>query len=72
MNYIQYGADFFHGDSSRWGTNGLFMGGNVEQRIALFGDELTADSLTFTVVNGALDDPEPGWSYVYDGMGERL
>lgn len=72
MNYIKYGADFFHGDASRWGTNGLFMSGNVEQRIALFGDELTADSLTFTVVNGALDDPEPGWSYVYDGMGERL
>lgn len=72
MNYIKYSNDFFHGDSSRWGTNGLFMDGKVEQRIALFGDELTADSLTFTVVNGALDDPEPGWSYVYDGMGERL
>lgn len=72
MNYITYGAEFFHGNSARWGTNGLFMDGNVEQRIALFGNELTADSLTFTVVSDALDNPEDGWAYVYDGHNERL
>ena len=66
MNYIQYGQDFFHGNSSRWGTNGLFMSGQVEQSIALFGNELAADSLTFVVNSKALVGDGTGYAFLLD------
>lgn len=66
MNYIQYGREFFHGNSSRWGTNGLFMNGQVEQRIALFGNELSADSLTFVVNSKALVGDGTGYAFLLD------
>lgn len=66
MNYIQYGQDFFHGNSSRWGTNGLFMSGQVEQSIALFGNELAADSLTFVVNSKALTSTGTDYAFLLD------
>ena len=66
MNYIQYGREFFHGNSRRWGTNGLFMNGQVEQRIALFGNELSADSLTFVVNSKALVGDGTGYAFLLD------
>ena len=66
MNYIQYGREFFHGNSRRWGTNGLFMNGEVEQRIALFGNELSADSLTFVVNSKALVGDGTGYAFLLD------
>lgn len=66
MNYIQYGREFFHGNSSRWGTNGLFMNGQVEQSIALFGNELAADSLTFVVNSKALVGDGTGYAFLLD------
>lgn len=66
MNYIQYGLEFFHGNSSRWGTNGLFMNGQVEQMIALFGNELAADSLTFVVNSKALVGDGTGYAFLLD------
>lgn len=66
MNYIKYGKYKFHGNSSRWGLDGLFMSGAVEQLVALFGNELAADSLTFVVNSEALQLAQSGdISYVY-------
>lgn len=66
MNYIQYGQEFFHGNSSRWGTNGLFMNGQVNQVIALFGNELAADTLTFVVNSKALVGDGTGYAFLLD------
>lgn len=72
MNYIQYGSEFFHGNSARWGTNGLIINGNVEQRIALFGNELTADSLTFVVNSKALTSTGSDYAFLLDSAGKVL
>lgn len=69
MNYIKYGKYKFHGNSSRWGTDGLFMSGACEQLVALFGNELAADSLTFVVNSEALQhgsETEPTYVYLLD------
>lgn len=66
MNYIQYGQEFFHGNSNRWGTNGLFMSGQVNQVIALFGNELAADTLTFVVNSKALVGDGTGYAFLLD------
>lgn len=66
MNYIQYGQEFFHGNSNRWGTNGLFMSGQVSQVIALFGNELAADTLTFVVNSKALVGDGTGYAFLLD------
>lgn len=66
MNYIQYGQEFFHGNSSRWGTNGLFMNGQVNQVIALFGNELAADTMTFVVNSKALVGDGTGYAFLLD------
>lgn len=69
MNYIKYGDYKFHGNSSRWGTDGLFMSGACEQLVALFGNELAADSLTFVVNSEALQqgsETEPTYVYLLD------
>lgn len=72
MNYIQYGKDHFHGNSARWGVDGLFMSGQVEQMIALFGKDLTADSLTFIVRSRALDDTGDAYAFLIDSNGKVL
>lgn len=69
MNYIKYGKYKFHGNSSRWGTDGLFMSGACEQLVALFGNELAADSLTFVVNSEVLQqgsETEPTYVYLLD------
>ena len=66
MNYIKYGLYKFHGDSDKYGKDGLFMSGQVEQRIALFGNELTADSLTFVVNSRALVGDGTGYAFLLD------
>ena len=66
MNYIKYGLYKFHGDSEKYGKDGLFMSGQVEQRIALFGKELTADSLTFVVNSRALVGDGTGYAFLLD------
>lgn len=66
MNYIQYGREFFHGNSSKWGTNGLFMKGDVSQVIALFGNELGADTLSFVVNSRALVGDGTGYAFLLD------
>lgn len=72
MNYIQYGSEFFHGNSSMWGTNGLIIEGNVEQRIALFGNELTADALTFVVNSRALQGDGTAYAFLLDSNSKVL
>lgn len=72
MNYIQYGQEFFHGNSSRWGTNGLFMSGQVSQVIALFGNELAADTLTFVVNSKALVGDGTGYAFLLDSDSKPL
>lgn len=60
MNYIEYdGNKRFHGDAAYYGVDGLLMEGKAEQRIALFGSELTADDLTFEAVSQYLIDDRP-------------
>lgn len=66
MNYIKYGLYKFHGDSDKYGKDGLFMSGNVEQMIALFGSELSADSLTFVVNSRALQGDGTGYAFLLD------
>lgn len=72
MNQIKYGQSLFHGDSARYGTDGLLISGDVQQRIALLGSELSADNLTFRVKSDALDDQEAGWTYLYDIYNEKI
>ena len=60
MNYIEYdGNKRFHGDAAYYGLDGLLMEGKADQRIALFGSELTADDLTFEAVSQYLIDNRP-------------
>ena len=66
MNYIKYGLYKFHGDSEKYGKDGLFMSGNAEQMIALFGNELSADSLTFVVNSRALQGDGTGYAFLLD------
>ena len=66
MNYIKYGLYKFHGNAEKYGKDGLFMSGNVEQRIALFGNELSADSLTFVVNSRALVGDGTGYAFLLD------
>lgn len=66
MNFIQYGTSFFHGNSARYGTDGLLMSGRAEQVIALFGNELAADSLTFVVNSKYLTSPFGGYAFLLD------
>lgn len=66
MNYIKYGLYKFHGDSEKYGKDGLFMSGNAEQMIALFGSELSADSLTFVVNSRALQGDGTGYAFLLD------
>lgn len=66
MNFIQYGTSFFHGNSARYGTDGLLMSGRAEQVIALFGNELAADSLTFVVNSKYLTSPSGGYAFLLD------
>lgn len=66
MNYLTYGTDFFHGNASRWGLNGLLMSGQVEQMIALFGNQLAADSLSFVVNSKALVGDGTGYAFLLD------
>lgn len=66
MNYIQYGSSFFHGNSAKYGTDGLLMNGRAEQTIALFGNELAADSLTFVVNSRYLTSPSGGYAFLLD------
>lgn len=66
MNYIQYGNSFFHGNSARYGTDGLLMSGRCEQVIALFGNELAADTLTFVVNSKYLTSPSGGYAFLLD------
>lgn len=66
MNCIQYGNSLFHGNSARYGTDGLLMSGSVEQFIALFGNELVADSLTFVVNSKALTSTGTEYAFLLD------
>ena len=66
MNYIKYGLYKFHGNAEKYGKDGLFMSGSVEQRIALFGNELSADSLTFVVNSRALVGDGTGYAFLLD------
>lgn len=66
MNCIQYGNSLFHGNSGRYGTDGLLMSGSVEQFIALFGNELVADSLTFVVNSKALTSTGTDYAFLLD------
>lgn len=66
MNYIKYGLYKFHGNAEKYGKDGLFMSGDVEQRIALFGNELSADSLTFIVNSRALVGDGTGYAFLLD------
>lgn len=49
MNYIEYPDGFFHGSAKNHGTDGLIMSGDCEQVVALFGNELRTDTLSFIV-----------------------
>ena len=66
MNYIKYGLYKFHGDSEKYGKDGLFMSGDVDQSIALFGNELAADTLTFVVNSRALQGDGTGYAFLLD------
>lgn len=66
MNFIKYGDYNFHGDSDKYGKDGLFMSGDAEQRVALFGNELSADSLTFVVNSRALQGDGTGYAFLLD------
>ena len=66
MNFIKYGLYKFHGNAEKYGKDGLFMSGDVEQRIALFGNELSADSLTFVVNSRALVGDGTGYAFLLD------
>lgn len=66
MNYIKYGLYKFHGNSAKYGKDGLFMSGQVDQSIALFGNELAADSLTFVVNSRALQGDGTGYAFLLD------
>ena len=66
MNYIKYGLYKFHGNADKYGKDGLFMSGNVDQSIALFGNELAADTLTFVVNSRALQGDGTGYAFLLD------
>lgn len=66
MNYIKYGLYKFHGNAEKYGKDGLFMSGQVDQSIALFGNELAADSLTFVVNSRALQGDGTGYAFLLD------
>ena len=66
MNYIKYGLYKFHGNAEKYGKDGLFMSGQVDQSIALFGNELSADSLTFVVNSRALQGDGTGYAFLLD------
>lgn len=66
MNYIKYGLYKFHGNADKYGKDGLFMSGNVDQSIALFGSELAADTLTFVVNSRALQGDGTGYAFLLD------
>lgn len=66
MNYIKYGLYKFHGDSEKYGKDGLFMSGDVDQSIALFGNELATDTLTFVVNSRALQGDGTGYAFLLD------
>lgn len=72
MNYIQCGSIAFHGDSAHLGTDGLLMSGNAEQFIALFGNELVADSLTFVVNSKSLKWNGTEWLLLVDIILRKL
>ena len=69
MNRIIYtspnGRVIFHGDAARNGTDGLIMNGSVEQRVSLFGDELSENTMTFRINSHALTETTTGYSYLY-------
>lgn len=65
MNFIKYGDYNFHGDSARYGKDGLLIEGQVEQRVALFGDELTADSFTFIINSRKCAGEQTGETFNY-------
>ena len=65
MNFIKYGDYNFHGDSDRYGKDGLLIEGQVEQRVALFGDELTADSFTFIINSRKCAGEQTGETFNY-------
>lgn len=66
MNYIKYGLYKFHGNAEKYGKDGLFMSGQVDQSIALFGNELAADTLTFVVNSRALQGDGTGYAFLLD------
>jgi hypothetical protein len=66
VNYIKYGLYKFHGNADKYGKDGLFMSGNVDQSIALFGNELAADTLTFVVNSRALQGDGTGYAFLLD------
>ena len=66
MNFIKYGLYKFHGNADKYGKDGLFMSGNVDQSIALFGSELAADTLTFVVNSRALQGDGTGYAFLLD------
>lgn len=66
MNYIKYGLYKFHGNAEKYGKDGLFMSGDVDQSIALFGNELAADTLTFVVNSRALQGDGTGYAFLLD------
>lgn len=66
MNYIKYGLYKFHGNAEKYGKDGLFMSGDVDQSIALFGSELAADTLTFVVNSRALQGDGTGYAFLLD------
>ena len=66
MNFIKYGLYKFHGNAEKYGKDGLFMSGNVDQSIALFGSELAADTLTFVVNSRALQGDGTGYAFLLD------
>ena len=66
MNFIKYGFYKFHGNADKYGKDGLFMSGQVDQSIALFGSELAADTLTFVVNSRALQGDGTGYAFLLD------
>jgi len=66
MNFIKYGLYKFHGNAEKYGKDGLFMSGQVDQSIALFGNELAADTLTFVVNSRALQGDGTGYAFLLD------
>lgn len=66
MQFIKYGDYRFHGNSEKYGKDGLFMSGSVEQLIALFGNQLAADSLKFVVNSRALQGDGTGYAFLLD------